>query len=296
MGRLTAIALAAALALVAGSSPLDAATSAGARICRKGFTVNGRTYAQKRLDLLLACSDKFLKCELMKEIDGLDPASCRASVADACTRRIGAAPDSSLSKAALRFELKIGGYCQSDAYAYPDVVSTGPGGLWFGTDPACAAEVDLPSFLVCLRGELEARVDGLVSILKPRTALLFDNAGLGAGFPTLVRPPLVDQVVAATAPGSGTLVAPGTIAVAVGSGLRFTGDAATLSCNGSDNNGRVTVTVGSGPTAKSLVLREPFTADVAIFGPFVAPASVPYTIEFKDGSCQDFASGTVDVS
>jgi hypothetical protein len=91
-------------------------------------------------------------------------------------------------------------------------------------------------------------------------------------------------------------VAPGAIAVPVGSGVRFTGDAATLACNGSDNNGRVTVTVGSGPTAKALVLREAYVGAVAAFGPFVGAESLPYTIELKDGSCHDIVSGTVDVS
>jgi hypothetical protein len=191
----------------------------------------------------------------------------------------------------------VGALCQSTEYAYPDVLSTGPGGLWFANDAACSSEVDLPSFLECLRGVLDARVDGLVSVLKPRTALLLDNAGLGEGFPDLFRPPLVDQLITATAPGSGVLVPPGTIAVSAGSGIRFTGDAVTLGCSGSDNNGRLTVHVGTGPASKVLVVREPYGASaMAVFGPFLAPQSLPYTIELKDGSCQDLVSGTIEVS
>ena len=96
----------------------------------------------------------------------------------------------------------------------------------------------------------------------------------------------------ATGPGSGTLVGPGTISVAAGSALRFTGDFATLGCTGSSTNGTVTIAVGG----TSHVLQEPYGAGaVAIFGPYTASATIPYTIELRDGPCQDTVSGSVSV-
>jgi hypothetical protein len=293
--RALAVALGLA-AVLAAIGPVEAASAkfVYARLCRKTFTVQGRTYALKRLGYLVQCADKFLKCELLREIDGVDPTDCRTAVTEACKKRLGSAPDTALSKAALRFELKTGAACETPFFMYADVLSTGSGGLWFGNDTACASEIDLPSFLTCLRDEVDVRTDELVTTLKPRTPLLLDNAGLGADFPHLVRPPFVDQVVAATAPESGVLVDPGTIVVAAGSALRFTGDLATLGCGGSSNNGRVTITIGTGPTAQFHQLREPYT-DVAVFGPWIAPDTIPYTIELKDGSCDDTISGSVSV-
>jgi hypothetical protein len=283
--------LAAAAPAWAGSAEL-----VYARLCRRAFSVQGRTYALKRMDLLVKCADRFLKCELLREIDGQNPTDCRKSVLDSCTGRIGPQEGTALSKLALRFDTKVGIACQTPFFSYADVLSTGPGGLWFGNDAACASAVDLPSFLVCLRDEVDARMDELASTLKPRTAILLDNAGLGVAFPHLVRPPFADQLVAATAAGSGTLVDPGTIVVAAGRALRFTGDAATLPCAPSSNNGRVTITVGSGPTAQQRELHEPYAAgEVAIFGPWTAAGSVPYTIELKDGSCDATVSGSVSV-
>jgi hypothetical protein len=200
-----------------------------------------------------------------------------------------------MSRAQLRFDLKAGALCLSPDYTYADLVSADPGGLWFGNDATCGGSIDLPSLLTCVRGEVETTVDGIVSLLKPRAGIVLDNAGLGGPYPGLTRPPLVPVLVAATAPGSGILVDPGTINVALGSGLRFAADFATLSCAGSDNNGRVTLTVGSGPTAQQHVLREPYTGAVAIFGAFTSAGPVPYTIDFKDGACDSVVSGTVSV-
>lgn len=289
-----------ALGIVASLGAVGAAYGASAelayaRLCRKTFAVQGRTYALKRMALLVQCADKLLKCELFDEIEGLDPTDCRAAVTAACTTRIGASADSALGKTALRFDGKTGAACETAFFSYADVLSTSPGGLWFGNDSACASSIDLPSFLVCLRDEVDTRTDELISSLKPRAALLFDNAGLGAGFPHLVRPPFVDELVATTAPGNGVLVDPGTITVAQGSALRFTGDPSTLGCAPSANNGRVTITVGSGPTAQRHQLHEPYTADVAEFGPWIATASIPYTIQLKDGACDATITGTVSV-
>ena len=287
--------VAAALVLApAWSTCFASAELSAARLCRKAFNAQGRTYAVKRLGLVLGCADKLLKCELLAELAAADPTSCRDSVTESCTRRIGPPSESALSKLAARFDEKVGAACQTAAFDYVDVVSTGPGGLWFGNDATCGASIDLPTFLECLRDQLDARLDGLASGLKPRTAVLLDNVGLGAGFPHLVRPPFVDVAVAATAPGSGVLVDPGTVVVAAGSALRITGDAATLPCAPSSNNGRLTITVGT--VTQTLVLHEPYgAAALAIFGPWLASGSLPYTIELKDGTCDHSVSGSVSV-
>ncbi len=291
------VALAASLLVPAATTQAGSPELISARLCRKSFTVQGRTYALKRMALLQQCADRLLACELGLELDGVSPAACRVAATDGCAKRLGSEPDSALSKAALRFDGKTGALCETPVFSYADVLSTGAGGLWFGNDTGCASSIDLPSFLACLRDEVDARTDALVSSAKPRTALLLDDVGLGAGFPHLVRPPLVTQIVAATSAGSGVLVGPGTLGVPVGTALRFTGDDATLSCSGSSTNGRLTITVGTGQTAQRRQLQEPWGADVvATFGPWVAPASVPYMIDYQDGSCHDVVTGTVSVS
>lgn len=287
-----------ALAVCSGVSDVAQAASTKAvlaRVCRRAINTQGRLYALKRQTTLLGCVDKFLKCELLLEVDGVNPNDCRASVTSSCTRRLGSDPDSTMSRAQLRFDSKAGVFCLSPEYTYADILSADPGGLWFGNDATCGGSIDLPSLLTCVRGELETTVDGIVSVLKPRAGIVLDNAGLGGLYPALARPPMVDVLAAATAPGSGVLVDPGTINVPVGSALRVAADFATLSCAGSDNNGRVRVTVGTGATAQRFDLREPYTDQVAIFGAFTSAGPVPYTIDFKDGSCDSVVSGTVSV-
>jgi hypothetical protein len=281
--------------VVAGRSTCDASAAlSGAKLCRKAFNVNGRAYAQKRLALVLGCADKLLKCELVAEIEGVNAESCRVSAAKSCAKSVGSDPASALGKAALRFDSKTGPACQTPDYDYADAASTGPGGLWFSTDPTCGGSIDLPTFLACLRDEVDARMDALVSATKPRTGILFDNAGLGAAFSHLVRPPLVDVVVAATAPGGGTLVDPGTLVVPAGSALRVSGDAATLPCGVSSSDGIVTITVGTGPTAQQLRLTEPYSG-TATFGPWPGGSALPYTIQLQDGACSGNAAGVVNV-
>jgi hypothetical protein len=289
-----ALILAAALVVGAHSTCDASAALSGAKLCRKAFNVNGRAYAQKRFALVLGCADKLLKCELAAEIEGVNAAGCRASAAKSCAKSVGPQPESALGKTALRFDSKTGPACQTPDYDYADAASTGPGGLWFSTDPTCGGSIDLPSFLACLRDEVDARMDGLVSAAKPRTGILFDNAGLGAGFPHLVRPPLVALVVAATAPGVGTLVDPGTLVVPAGSALRVSGDAVTLPCGGSSADGILTITVGNAPTAQQLRLIEPY-AGTATFGPWPAGSAQPYTIQLQDGACNGTATGEVNV-
>ena len=293
--RRAGLALAALLLAPAWATCAASVELSYARLCRKALNVQGRTYALKRLGLVLQCADKLLKCELLAEIDGADPVACRESVTTSCGKRIGPQPESGLGKLALRFDAKVGTACQTPYYDYVDVVSTGPGGLWFANDPICGASIDLPTFMVCARDRLDARLDGLASSLKPRTAVLFDNVGLGDAFPHLVRPPFVDVVLSATAPGSGVLNDPGPLVVPAGSALRFTGDASTLGCGGTNTDGRVSITVGTTSTQR-FSLQEPYAAGaVAIVGPWIAAGSVPFTIELEDGACQSTVSGMVTV-
>ena len=288
--RAAGLVLMVAVLVPAWSSSIASAELSGAKVCRKAFATQGRVYSAKRLGLVLACVDKLLKCELLAELAGADPVACRVAATEYCTKRLDSEPDGALGKLAVRFDGKVGVACQTPVFDYADVLSTDPGGLWFANDPGCASSIDLPSFMVCMRDEVDARVDALASTLKPRAGLLFDNVGLGDAFPHLVRPPMVDPLVSATAPGSGDLVDPGTIVVAAGSALRVTGDDATLPCSG--GNGRLTITVGS----QKLTLEKPYGAgDAALFGPWIAPATIPYTIELADGSCQDTVSGVVSV-
>jgi hypothetical protein len=61
-------------------------------------------------------------------------------------------------------------------------------------------------------------------------------------------------------------------------------------------NGKLTITVGSGATAQQRVLQEPYgPSEAAIFGPYTATATLPYTIQLKDKSCSDTTSGSVSV-
>ena len=283
-----------ATVLVPAWSPCVASTELSvAKHCRKGFAAQGRTYAAKRLALVLACADRLLGCQLSDEIDNVNAGPCLSAAAEVCMTRLGPQEDSTLGKIRLRFDAKVGAACQTPVFDYADVLSIDPGGLWFANDAACASSIDLPSFMVCLRDEIDGHLDGLVSTLKPRSGLLFDAIGLGGEFPHLVRPPVVDVLVSATAPESGVLVDPGTIVVAAGSTLRMTGDGVTLPCGGG-TNGRVTITV-SGPLVQEVTLVEPYAAQAALFGPWIATATIPYTIELVDGSCQHTVSGVVSV-
>jgi hypothetical protein len=149
-----------ALAMSAGVPDLALATSikaVRARLCRRAIDTQGRLYALKRQMTLLTCIDKFLKCELLLEVDGVNPTDCRTSVTASCARRLGADPDSTMSKAQLRFDTKAGVLCLSPEYTYADILSAGPGGLWYGNDTTCGGSIDLPSLVSCVRGEVGRR-------------------------------------------------------------------------------------------------------------------------------------------
>ncbi len=287
------IAVAAAVGVLASASVeyASAATYAAAKGCRKQVTTQGRSYAKKRLGYLLNCVDKLLKCEVLAEVDNTNQNSCRSLAEDSCNKRLGAAADSAMSKAQESFDTKATTSCVLVGLA--DMLSTGPGGLWYQNDASCNGSADVPTLVECLREEVEEEVDQVVGQVKPRAGILLANMGLGDEYPGLPLPPTVTVVMAATAPGSGVLVDPGTINVPAGSALRIEGDPATLPCGmGPGQNGKLTVTVGS----QTFTLKEPYGANVfALAGPFIASGTIPYTIDLKDSSCDDTASGDVNV-
>jgi len=292
MGKKRGILAAATAVLLAVAAPVsaDSVLLAQAKACQKAMSKQGRGYAKKREAILLKCIGKLLKCEILLEVDGTNPNTCRAAAVDSCTKAVGPAPDSTIKKAAAAFDTKATTACLP--FGVTNMLAAGSGGLWFGNDPSCNSAPDIPTLVACVRGTIEGRTDAIVGKIAPRAGLLLDNAALGGGYPALPRPPQVTVVVSATAPGSGTLVNPGAITVAAGSALRVEGDSTTLPCGGG-MNGKLTVTVGTGGTAQTFTLKENYASDFALFGPFVTPGSIPYTIRLKDGPCDDTVTGTV---
>lgn len=288
------IAVAAATVLLAGTYAelASAAPYAATKGCRKQVTTQGRGYAKKRLGYLLNCVDKLLKCEVLAEVDNTNQNACRTLAEDSCNKRLGAAADSAMSKAQESFDTKATSACVLVGLA--DMLSTGPGGLWYQNDASCNASADVPTLVECLREEVEQEVDQVVGQVKPRAGILLANMGLGDEYPDLPLPPTVTYVVTATAPESGVLVNPGTINVAAGSALRVEGDSITLPCGmGPGQNGKLDITIGS----QTFTLKEPYgPTRFVLAGPFLTVGSVPYTIDYKDGSCDDTIVGNVNVT
>lgn len=297
---LLAVAALAALPSAAGASAaLDAALT-----CRKGITKMGEYYTHKRRVLLLNCIDKLLKCEVQKEVDGTNPNSCRSKAETSCQNTLGSASTTPLSVAADKFDSKAGGFCAAAAVDFANTVMSAVTGLKYANDPECGLSADLPSLLDCLREQLAMSVDDNVGTLKPRAGILLDNAGLGANFPDIPRPPTTDVPISRTMAGNtGTLINPSPIMIASGTALRFSGDAATLSCGGMGNNARLTITIlpfgslCSDPTLQDLSIKEPFTAgNTVTAGPFTS--DLTFCLHFKDGgsgTCDETISGTIDV-
>ena len=297
MVRLATLAAAAVLALLdaapATASPqLDAALA-----CRKALSTAGRVYADKRRKALLVCASKLLKCDILLEVDGENANGCRSKATDSCLRAIGPSVDSVLNRAADSFDTKAGTACLP--FGLTDMLSTAAGGLWFDNDATCNTAADLPTFLDCLRAEVDVEVDASVGRTLPRAGILLDNAGLGGPYPNLPRPPSTLVVVSATALGSGVLGNPGTIAISSGMAVQIEGDASTLPCGGG-NNGKLTVSISTAvdpctdPAALEYLIKEPYgSGDTVTLGPFTADYN--YCIDLKDASCSDTVTGTIDI-
>jgi hypothetical protein len=293
---LLACTLAIGLALPAPRA--DAASPAfnAAKGCRKQLTVQGRNYYKKRLTHVLNCVDRLLKCEVSHEIGdvgNLNVKDCRAKATDACKRRIGSAADSALSKAAAAFDARTALSCLTLDIA--GMVSTASGGLWFADDATCGSSPDVATLVGCVRGEVEVLVDEVVATVKPRAALVLANAGFD-NFPNIPLPPTQALVIAATAPASGVLVNPGPVNLPAGTALEVSGDATTLPCGGSSNNGRLTITVVGGAPEQEFQIKEPFGASTfALFGPYASGATIDFEVDLKDGSCMDTVAFQVTV-
>ena len=260
-----------------------------AKRCRKAISTQGRTYAKKRLGLMLNCVDRLLKCEILAEVDNTNQNACRGLAEDSCNDRLGAGSTTTLSKAQASFDTKAAAGCV--VFGLASMQSTAAGGLWYANDGDCGGAPDLPSLVDCLREEVEQEVDAVVGQTKPRAGILLANMGLGDEFPNLPLPPTVTVVVSATGAGTGVLVNPGTINVPVGSALRIEGDP-NLSCGGGGSNGNLTATVG----AQIANVKEPWgPTRFVILGPFTTVGTVPYTFDLKDQSCDDSVSGDVNV-
>jgi hypothetical protein len=267
--------------------------------CRKGITKFGQKYGHKRRVLLLNCLDKLIKCDVQQELDGTNGNGCRSTAKTSCDNTIGAS-GTPLANHRQLFHDKATLACA--AAPFPDVLSNLAGGLWYSNDVNCGASADLPTLIDCLRDQwLEPEADELVGQLKPRGGLLLDNIGLGDEFPNLPRPPIFDVIVAAVAPDMGDMINPGTIAPGAGTAVRFSGDAVTLPCGMSANNGRIVVTIvpladpcNSANVLQEFTFKEPYgtTRNVTV-GPYTT--DVTYCLDLKDGSCDDVETGTIDM-
>lgn len=291
----------------------DSPQLAAVKACRQSITNRGKTYAKKRRSALLSCIDRLLKCELKREIGDapstFNYGTCRSGALSACTSRLGNQATSSLSLAKASFINGAGTACTAalgvGMFASSPIMSSGSGGLWFSNDTTCGTKGDLPTLLNCLEGEMNARVDAVVSRVKPRGGLLLDNAGFGADFPNLFRPTTVPAHVTSASNGS-PLDPLGTISVGPGDSVTIDATSA-VGCGsgmGQGNNGHLTISVGpadtftcsSGTPSQQFTLKEPYgPGDVALLGPFNVDQN--YCIDRKDGGgCMDSISGLIDVT
>jgi len=313
--RLVAIVLVCAFAAPAFAT--DSLTLAAVKACRRAITNRGKTYANKRRFLLFSCIDRLLKCELKREINDAPPTfnygTCRSDALSACKRKLGNQSDSSLSLAKMRFDTQTPITCTPAAgvgvFSASRIMSNtaGGGNLWYSNDTTCGTSADLATLVQCLRGEIEPRVDAVVSRVKPRGGLLLDNAGYGTAFPNLTRPTSVTQTIDSAMPNDpmDPLGTAGTITLAAGEALKL--DATSnVDCTGGMGMGmagHLTISIGTlpfdcntGTAVQTFTLNAPYGAgEFAIAGPFVVDQG--YCVKRKDGGAcnMDTISGTIDV-
>jgi hypothetical protein len=267
--------------------------------CRKAVTAKGKAYANQRRNLILGCLTKLINCDLKDETDpAFNPKTCRDMATTSCLAKLNTSGKGLLAKQGA-FVDKTGLACVGHGIA--NMLSTAPGGLWFANDVDCGGSATITDLLTCLRNKIDAEVDKNLGRVVPRSGLLLDSIGIGDDFPNLPRPASTDVNLAATAPASGVLVSPGTIMVAAGNSVKFTGDSATLPCGMNANNGRVTIKVGTGTGCNNIVVQQERTlretygpGEVVRVGPFASDRI--YCISLRDQSCNDEVSGTIDVT
>lgn len=267
--------------------------------CRKAITAKAKAYANQRRTLILGCLTKLISCDLKDETDpAFNPSTCRTRAQNSCVAKLDTADQGLLAKRA-KFVDATGLACVG--HGITNMLSTGAGGLWFANDVDCGGSATITDLLICLRDKIEEDVDENLGRVVPRSGLLLDGIGIGDEFSNLPRPASTDVNVAATAPASGLLVAPGTILVAAGNTVNFTGDSATLPCGMNANNGRVTIKVGTGTGCNDIVVQQERTlretygpGEEVSIGPFASDKI--YCLELRDQSCNDEVSGTIDVT
>jgi len=306
LNRFVALAIVGAVAVPTVS--VASTTLTAAKACRAAITLKGKTYANARRRLLLACADRLLKCNLQIEVEGHTAGTCLSLATSACNTKLGSASDSSLNLARTRFHDKTVLACL--AYPFASIMSTTSGGLWYSNDTTCNGSADLPALITCLRDEIDLKVDEVVGRVKPRAGLLLDNIGLGSLYPNLPRPPITDIVISLSPPNTdgGTLVLtpdPSTSPIPNGNAIRFTGDATSLPCGGGmGNNGKITIDISTAanpctdPNALEHTIKQPYGAgETAVFGPLDADQNI--CLHLKDpggmgGGCDITQTSAVD--
>jgi hypothetical protein len=266
---------------MSASTTLDAVSN-----CRKTISKQGASYAKKRRQKLLRCTDKLLKCELAFEVEGVDPSTCRSRARDSCNKALGT--DGSINTAIAAFKEKAGTACLL-VPSFSDIMTSDPGGLWYVNDATCGISTDLPGLLDCLVGEINEKVDAMVSQTKPRAGILLANIGLRSSYLDITLPPTKNVTVTAT---NGDIDDPNTISVSSGNSVTFTLDS-SLAC-ADKSNSRVTISVGpdcDNPIQQNSV-RDP-DGDALVFGPF--PVNQTYCIDLTGPGCTpNSAFGTLD--
>lgn len=278
-----------------------------ARLCRAKLTSKGKAYAKARRNLILACTNKLLRCALLEEIHQQDVKSCRDSATTFCVAKL-ITPGQGLMKAQDKFVNDVVAACTPMGIA--NMCSSGPGGLNFNNAGACGSMnpngcggSDLQNLVTCLRNMIDTFVEVEVSRVVPRAGTLFDNThALGMYFSSLQRP---DSTTVTLTPASpGVLASPGTISLQADRRLHF--DATALACGSNPNNGKVEVRVGTGTSCNDLVVKQSLVLteqylEARYLGPF--DEDLQYCITWKDpggGGCTtgqgSSVFGTIDVT
>ncbi|GBD25015.1 hypothetical protein HRbin30_00329 [bacterium HR30] len=278
-----------------------------ARLCRAKLTSKGKAYAKTRRNLILACTNKLLKCALLEEIHQQDVKSCRDTATAFCVAKL-ITPGQGLMKARDKFVNDVVAACTPLGIA--QMCSSGPGGLNFNNHGACGSAnpsgcggTNLQDLATCLRGVIDFEVELEVSRVAPRAGVLLDNTqSVGIYFSALQRPSSTTVVLSPASPG--VLNNPGTINLP--STDRLAIDATALACGSNSSNGKVEVRVGTGTSCNDLIPVQTVVSQESYFPPvYLGPfeQDLQYCITWKDpgsGGCTtgqgSSAFGTIDVT
>ncbi len=302
---LVAVALTAALS----TSPALALSpqAQAARLCRAKLTSKGKAYAKARRNLVLACTNKLLKCALLEEIHQLDVKSCRDKATAFCVAKL-ITPGQGLMKARDKFVSDVMTACTP--LGITQMCSSAPGGLYFNNHGGCGSfnpsgcgGSNLQDLVTCLRDVIDNNVEMELSRVAPRAGILLDNAQpVGIFFSSLQRPSSTTVVLTPASPG--VLANPGTISLPNTNRLAI--DATALACGSNSSNGKVEVRVGTGTNCNDLVAVQTVTVQESYFPPvYLGPfeQDLQYCITWKDpggGGCTtgqgSSVFGSIDVT